>query len=62
MKIIPHHRRCLQRPPIAHHKVDQNVYIILLLAVSWIKKKLFLVLGGFKTQDCCVLRSSFSLV
>ncbi len=58
MFIISHHRRCLQRPPLAHHKVDQNVYIILFLALSWIKKKLFLVLGGFKMQDCRVFRGS----
>ncbi len=62
MKIIPHCRRCLQRPPIAHHKVDQNVYNPLLLALSWIKKKLFLVLAGFKMQDCRVLRGSIFLV
>ncbi len=62
MKIIPHCRRCLQRPSIAHHKVDQNIYNPLLLALSWIKKKLFLVLAGFKMQDCRVLRGSIFLV
>ena len=57
MSIISDLSRHSQRH-LAHHKSGQNVYTILLLGLFLLKKKLFLSLGGFKTQLCGVFRGS----
>jgi hypothetical protein len=59
MQIIADSRRRLQRHLLAHHTVGQNVYNSMYLTLFGIKKKLFLVLAGFKYRIVVSLKVRF---